>query len=119
MDDPRCPSSVSSVTTRCEPIARHAAARVSNFRHGILLLFVIRYERLRWSLFLPARAPARVHLHILQRDASAGVQALSRPRYPLEETRIVFQFVVKPIIFRSKTRQDARRLSMPGDNDHL
>jgi hypothetical protein len=52
-------------------------------------------------------------------DSLSVPETLPRLCDPLEEAWIVFQFVIEPIVFRSKSHQDARRLSMPGDNDLL
>jgi len=57
------------------------------------------------------------NVKIFETRTFARLQARSRTRDPHEETRIMVQLVVEPIVFRGKSHEDSRRLTVLGDNN--
>src|SRR5438874_6954256 len=61
----------------------------------------------------------RKSVDLLERNASAGAQALAGVFDAREKARIALQAIVEPVILRRKSDQDPCRFAMTGDDDLL
>jgi len=57
-----------------------------------------------------------LHRDVFQLHTVTGPQTLPRLFNPLQERRIMFEPIFKPVIFRFKADQNARRLAVTGDD---
>src|SRR5215207_11676986 len=60
-----------------------------------------------------------LRFNVLQPHAASGAQAIPRLFNATQETRVMFETVVKPVVFRLEPNQHTSRLAMPCNNDLL
>jgi hypothetical protein len=60
---------------------------------------------------------ALLSFNILQPHSASGAQTVPRLFNATPETRIMFETVVKPVVFRLEPNQHTSRFAMPRDND--
>src|ERR1700731_3530759 len=70
-------------------------------------------------MWLPEDFPSLSSLHILQRHALAGPQALAGRLDASEQPRVALQAVLEPLILGGKSDQHAGRLAVARDDDFL